>query len=284
MSRHRNWIRSGAIVLAALIALTDIDRAVADSCCNKPAEDGNQTARLVANYQPTRSSRRRRGRTKYKVAKVENGGTITGVVLYKGAKPDPREIRIVKDHDTCHNRDVSVPLIRVNDDHQVAEAVVFLADVTEGKDFPKSDDKPKINQETCTFHPHVQAVRARQEVEIVNSDPVAHNINATQRIYTLFNIVQPMQGMKATQTFDKPGLVDLRCNVHDWMHAYLWVFDHPYYTVTTDNGAFRLEDVPPGKYELSIWQEHLGEQAFEVEVKAGATTKQNVELEPKEDN
>ena len=143
-----------------------------------------------------------------------------------------------------------------------------------------SDLPPLIDQRQCTFVPHVQAVRVGEPVEIVNSDDVAHNINVTQRIYTLFNILQPLKDMKAEKRFERPGIVKVRCNVHDWMNGYVYVFNHPYHQVTVADGAFRLDDVPAGKYELAVWQEHLSEQYFKVEVKPGETTNLPVELAP----
>lgn len=239
------------------------------------------SVQLAANLQGSPSRRQRSRSTSYKISEVKAGGSIAGTIQYKGLIPPPRKIQLVKDHETCKQHPEEVPLIATDKDGRVAEAVVFLANISEGKGWTESDAKPVIDQKTCEFHPHVQVVRARQPVEIVNSDPVAHNINASQRIFTLFNILQPQQGMKATQQFDKPGVVNLRCNVHDWMQAYVHVAVHPYFAVTAADGAFKLEDVPAGKYELAVWQEYLGEQLFEVEVKPGETTEMKVVLKPK---
>lgn len=244
---------------------------------NSSDEEPTLVAAAQAGSQSRRSRRRRRS-TSYKVVEVKEVGTITGTVVYQGPIPAPRKINIVKDHETCGHHPTEVPLIFVDDQKRVADAVVFLADIRQGKAFPKEAKTPKIDQQTCEFHPHVQAVRAREEVDIVNSDPVAHNINATQRIYTLFNILQPLRGMTAKQKFDKPGVVNLRCNVHEWMRGYVHVFNHPYYVVTGADGAFRLDEVPPGTYELAVWQEHLGEQTFAVDVKPGETTDLKLEL------
>jgi len=230
---------------------------------------------------PRRRRRHRRRAKPYKVVEFSNGGTITGSVRYAGPRPEPTRIAIVKDQPTCGRRETVVPKIRVDDQGRVAEAVVFLTDVTRGKAFAKRDKPPVIDQHLCTFVPHVQAVRAGEPVEIINDDDVAHNINVTQRIYTLFNILQPQKGMKAQKQFRRPGLVKLRCNVHNWMNGYVHVFNHPYYQVTSADGAFHLENVPPGSYELAVWQEYLGAQYFQVKVAAGQTTDLPIKLAPK---
>jgi plastocyanin len=224
----------------------------------------------------------RRRPTSYKVSSVKDGGTLSGVVRYEGKLPAPRKIQIVKDVPHCGQRSKEEQLVKADDKGRVAEAIVFLGNITEGRDFPKRDKPPLIDQRLCTFNPHIQAVRAKEPVEILNSDPVGHNINASQRIFTLFNILQPQKDMRATQQFDKPGLVEIKCNVHDWMHGYLYVFVHPYYQVTGADGSFKIDQIPPGKYELVIWQEYLGEQAMEIEIKSGQTTELNVLLEPKD--
>ncbi len=228
-----------------------------------------------------RAARRRRVLPPYAVAEVKEGGSIRGVVTFKAAAPPPRRIQIVKDHETCGKHPTEVPVIKVDEQGRVGEAVVYLSDITSGRAPDKRDKPPRIDQSTCEFAPHVQVVIAREPVEILNSDPVAHNIKADQGVATLFNVLQPSKGMKSTKTFDRPGLVELKCNVHDWMRAYVWVLPHPYHCVTGDDGAFTISDVPPGKYTLTVWQETLGEESIPVEVSAGKATEVAVELKPR---
>jgi plastocyanin len=228
-----------------------------------------------------RTARRRRVLPPYSATTVKDGGAISGVVSYSGAVPPARKVAIVKDHATCGKHATEVPAIRVDSAGRVTDAVVFLSDISRGKAPEAPSKAARIDQSSCEFKPHVQAVVARMPVEIVNDDPVAHNIKADQGVATLFNVLQPSQGMKATRTFDRPGLVELRCNVHDWMQGFVWVLPHPYFFVTGADGAFSLSDVPPGKYTLTVWQEHLGEQSFPVEVIAGKETTTKVELQPR---
>jgi plastocyanin len=251
-----------------------------------PLDHTNATMLAMMGDTPVAPAKRnaaasRRRPTTYKAVDVKESGTISGTIRYTSAVPAPRKIQVVKDHATCDNRPKEEALIKVDAKGLLAEAVVYLADIKEGKDFDKSAKAPLIDQRVCTFEPHVQAVRAGAPVDIQNSDPVAHNIQANQRVYTLFNVLQPQQNMRSAQKFDKPGIVDIKCNVHDWMRAYVHVFLHPYHQVTGNDGAFQLDTVSPGKYELVVWQEYLGEQSFEVEVKAGATANLDIVLEPK---
>lgn len=282
----------GAFLMAATPVASDDGRAPAKdsgaqgdhACCKAKPDAAPDVAfeymKVAVNIEGGAPPRRERPiRFKpYKEGEVKNGGEISGTITFDGDLPEPRKLAIVKDQETCGQRDATVPLIRTNDKKQVADAVIFIADIREGKSFDKRAEPPLINQHHCEFVPHVQAVRLKEDVAILNSDPVAHNIKADQRIYTLFNVLQPQQGMKSLKQFDKSGLVSLHCNVHDWMQGWLWVFPHPYHAVTGEDGSFAMKNVPPGKYELVIWQEHLGSVKKTVEVKAGETVKVDVVL------
>jgi hypothetical protein len=227
-----------------------------------------------------RSDRKKSRRMTYKVVEVTDSGTIEGVVLYKGRVPPPKTIQIVKDQEVCDHRPKTVPAIEINDQHQVAEAVVFLGDIKAGKAPPEAAAKPRIDQKHCRFEPHVQVMLNRQPFDVTNSDPVLHNIQATQGFRELFNVAQPRQGSSFENKITKGGLVKLQCQAHQWMRAYVYVLWHPYYHVTGDDGAFKLTDVPAGEYELVVWQETLGEQSQTVQVESGKTARIECLLEP----
>ncbi len=73
---------------------------------------------------------------------------------------------------------------------------------------------------------------------------------------------QPAGGKILHTSFPKPELaIPFMCNVHPWMRAFVFVFDHPYYAVTPATGAFNLLNLPPGTYTVEAWQEKLGRRA-----------------------
>lgn len=224
--------------------------------------------------QNTARQRRRRKRPKrrssdYEIIEVHNGGTIEGIVRFKGKVPPPKKIQVVKDHATCDSRDKIRPRIKVDDQQQVEEAVVFLGNIRAGKAVVPPTEKPVIDQRTCTFRPHVQVLVKDQPFEIINSDPLAHSAHLTQHRKSVYNRMQPQQGMRSELTISDVGLATLKCDVHDWMRAYVYVVWHPYYAVTGTDGIFRLVDVPPGEYELVVWQEYVGEHTQTVVVESG---------------
>jgi hypothetical protein len=74
-----------------------------------------------------------------------------------------------------------------------------------------------------------------------------------------------------SQTFDKPGLVTLRCDIHEHMRALVLVLDTPHFVKTDNDGHFRLGGLPSGSYKLKAWIDSKTTIERPVELKAGAT-------------
>lgn len=73
-------------------------------------------------------------------------------------------------------------------------------------------------------------------------------------------------------------VVDLRCDVHEWMNAYLVPAETPYFAVTDASGSFAIDEIPAGTYTLRLWHEALEKTEQKVEVAAGKTIAVNFEL------
>jgi hypothetical protein len=109
-----------------------------------------------------------------------------------------------------------------------------------------------------------------QPLEIVNSDPTLHNVNAKPSLNQPFNIAQPVKGMKTSKKFTKPEVgVKFKCNVHPWMSAYAVVLEHPFFGVSGEDGAFAIQSLPAGQYVVEAWHEKLGSQTQHVTVNEG---------------
>ncbi|HEY0715656.1 MAG TPA: hypothetical protein VGF45_23440 [Polyangia bacterium] len=115
--------------------------------------------------------------------------------------------------------------------------------------------KPKVvSQRDKIFIPRVVAVPVGSTVDFRNDDPYYHNVfslSAPQK----FDTGLYASGLSYTQTFDRPGPVELLCNIHSSMIGYVVAVDTPYYTQPRGNGTFVIRQVPPGRYELSAWHE-----------------------------
>jgi len=130
-----------------------------------------------------------------------------------------------------------------------------------------------LDQDGCRYHPHVFGVMVGQPLEIRNSDPLLHNIKALAKKNRGFNVSQPNAGMTKTVSFPTPEvMVNLECNVHGWMRAYLGVRPDPFYAVTGPDGSFSIKGLPPGTYTIEAWHEKFGTQTATVTI-AGTESK-----------
>jgi len=140
---------------------------------------------------------------------------------------------------------------------------------------PDSDPAPPpepviINQEGCSYKPHVIAMQAGQRLQILNSDKTSHNIHPIPETNREWNKSQPSGAPAFEEVFARAEVgIPVKCNVHAWMRAYISVFRHPFFAVTNQSGGFSIKNLPPGKYTVSAWHEKLGTLSQNVVVAAG---------------
>jgi plastocyanin len=111
-----------------------------------------------------------------------------------------------------------------------------------------------ITQRDKAFLPHVLAVPVGTTIEFRNEDRIYHNVFSLNKPND-FDAGIRASGSTYTRTFDKPGPVEILCNIHSTMNAYVVVVDSPYYIKARQSGAFALRGVWPGQYELNVWHE-----------------------------
>lgn len=203
----------------------------------------------------------------YKEVDVQDGGTIAGVVKFDGDAPATKVLKVDKDEQTCgHDNKMSEELVINGESKGIKNAVVSLVDIAAGK---KAESMTAtLDQKECLFIPHVLAVFAGASVDLLNSDNVMHNLHSWSIKNPGFN-EGVSGGGKMTKKFDLPEVVKITCDVHKWMSSYLLVKGNPYFAVTDADGKFRIDNVPAGTYEISVWQEKLGKRKSEAVVTAG---------------
>lgn len=196
-------------------------------------------------------------------------GTVKGHVTFEGTPPPPEKVSVTSDMPTCGS-EKEIRRLVLGQDRGVADAVVTLV----GAEGPVSPRDGSLDQVTCEFKPHVQVIPVGSTLRITSSDSVLHNSHGFYEDgTTAFNLAVPVVGMEMTFKAEKPGLIKLRCDAgHTWMSAYVMVTDKPFTTQTDANGDFSFEGVPPGRYEIEVWQEWLGRTRLPLEVKAGEQT------------
>jgi plastocyanin len=193
-------------------------------------------------------------------------GRISGRVTVEGPVPNLPPINTASDP-VCarqHKDGLSADTFAV-DNGGLNNVFVYVKDGLGGYYFETPVQAATLDQQGCRYVPHVFGVRTGQPIEIVNSDPTLHNVNAVATVNRGFNFGQPIQGMKSTAKFTQPEvMVRFKCDVHGWMSAYAGVLEHPYFAVSANGGAFAIDRVPPGTYTIEAWHERLGTQTATV--------------------
>lgn len=205
-------------------------------------------------------------------ARADGGGVIRGTVTWKGAAPPrPPEDRS-RDPVCAEHAQASEEI--VVERGGVRDVLVRLRNGTAGTHAAPAAPAV-LRQDGCTYAPRVLGVLAGQAVEIHNGDPTFHNVRGNRDGRVVWNLAQPATSPPLVRReLGKPGdIVDLHCDVHPWMQAWIAVHDHPYFTVTGSGGAFELRGVPPGAYVLEAWHPLLGLRSTKVKVRKGKTTR-----------
>jgi hypothetical protein len=237
----------------------------------------------------------------YDEIKVTNGGSIQGTVLLEGGKPRPMAFNLVTIPDPVFCGTIStgtgwriVEDFIIGPNNTLKDVVVMLKDVTKGKTF--SLPKVRIESIDCDFIPFVNVIKDKDEIEVVNMDPVEHDIQGYETARergarVLFNRPLPMNPyLELAGVFGKKYMAGkpmvekihlrkgrnvfvMQCGFHPYMYSWGLVAENPYFSITKEDGKFHIADIPPGEYVLTAW--HPGVKRFVeqmVKVKANSVT------------
>ena len=198
--------------------------------------------------------------------------TVSGTVHFAGALPANPPIDMAEEP-ACRSKHKMAPLDSqyVSQNGGLGNVFVYVkSGLPAGAKYAPPPEAVTIEQDGCEYRPRVFGVLVGQKLEIVNDDPVLHNIKAVPSKNRGFNISQPSEGMRTTRTFSTEEImVPLECNVHGWMSAHVGVMSHPFFATSKPDGSFTLKNLPPGTYTIEAWHEKLGTQTTTVTVGAG---------------
>jgi plastocyanin len=211
-------------------------------------------------------------------------GSISGTIHFSGSRPAQKLIDMSNDP-ACVNLNkgkVYDDSLALDAHNGIENAFVYIKSGLEGKTFAPAATPVTIDQRGCWFHPRVIGVQVGQELDIVNSDPVTHNIHPLAKINHEWNHSQGPGDPPMQRRFTKQEImIPVKCNIHNWMHARIGVVDHPYFAVSKSDGSFVIPNLPPGTYTLGIWHEQLGTQEQQVTVAPHGNAKVKFDLTPK---
>ena len=131
-------------------------------------------------------------------------------------------------------------------------AVVYLESAPRGAFEARAPQRARMDQRNETFLPYVLAVSVGTVVDFPNNDRTYHNVFSLSKARR-FDLGRYAQGRSQSVRFDTPGIVRVFCDIHSHMSAFILVFSHPYFATTAPDGRYRIDNVPPGTYNVVAW-------------------------------
>ncbi|ASM51423.1 hypothetical protein PESP_a3643 [Pseudoalteromonas espejiana DSM 9414] len=141
-------------------------------------------------------------------------------------------------------------ILKNTDNQPVANAVVWLSGA---QTVPKAQMSKTyaMSQKDREFTPRILVVPKNAKVEFPNADSIMHHVYSFSKAKT-FELKLYKEQPKAPIIFDQTGVVELGCNIHDWMLGYIVVVDSAVFAITDENGRVNLS-APHGQYTMSVW-------------------------------
>jgi hypothetical protein len=201
------------------------------------------------------------------VVDPSTAGSVIGTVRLEGMPPALRPIDMSAEPACVQANPTPVrpPVTVVGEHGALANAVVYVKAGLGSYHFDTPKDPAVLDQKGCLYQPRVLALMTNQPFEVKNTDPITHNVHPIPRQNRPWNRSIGAGEVAYVTTFSHPELaIPVVCNIHPWMRAYLFVFAHPYFNVTTKSGTFALENLPPGTYTIEAWHERFGTEDVSV--------------------
>lgn len=214
--------------------------------------------------------------TQYTIKVVPTPGVIIGEL--RGGSP--RDTSITPTHDLGVCRPFSQSIVP-SSNNGVGNGVVWLVGVSNG---PRDDAarRVRLTLDGCRLEPRVQRVAQGSTILVNGRDAMMSRLQFTaigeaapRTTVLLSDAGQVVPTSEASAT---PALVHVTDDLHPWVHAWLVVAPHPFVAVTGADGAFRFDNVPPGRYTLMVWHERLGTRQVTVRVDAAVQTRLQIEF------
>ena len=138
----------------------------------------------------------------------------------------------------------------------LADAVVLAFSQDKEVATPVQPGREEIDQINQEFVPHIKSISVGSAVDFPNKDNIRHHVYSFSPAKT-FEL--PLYAGRPAHpvVFDRPGVVTIGCNVHDWMVGHIYVADTPHVGKTGADGRISLTHLPPGRYAVRVWHPRM---------------------------
>jgi plastocyanin len=211
-----------------------------------------------------------------------SGALVTGKIKFEGVLPKTSPIAMRSDPACAseHPQPVHAEDVVAGQNGALENVIVFVSQGADDKTYDVPQTPAVMEQKGCMYEPHVLAMRAGQTLRVVNADKTTHNIHPMPANNREWNKAQ-IPGQPIEEKFAREEVsIPVKCNIHPWMHSYIAVFKHPFFTVTGKDGSFELKNLPPGEYTIEAWQEKLGTMTQHVKIAQGENKKLDFTFKP----
>ena len=145
------------------------------------------------------------------------------------------------------------------------KSVVYLESAPRGAFETVETTHAVMDQRGERFVPHVLAITTGTIVDFPNSDHIYHNVFSLSKTRP-FDLGRYAAGHSKPVRFDRPGIIRVFCDIHSHMNAFILVFSHPFFSITDTDGRYRIDNIPPGTYNVVAWNEGVASEPRPVTV------------------
>lgn len=201
---------------------------------------------------------------------AQQSGRIEGFVGFGESFPPPKRITISRDVQVCGTNHFDEEFVVNSENYGLANAVIYW-EMPEGSKAAGNSEPIILAQNKCRYEPHIQVASGEADVlRVLNMDGILHNVHIFDEDgNTFFNFAQPGFKKQIDKELPNSRIINIKCDVHDWMNAYIITLPNAIYTITDENGQFSLEGIAPGTQTIRIWHEGIGSTSRKVTVEAG---------------
>ena len=244
----------------------------------------------------------------YEEVPVSDGGTLQGMVKLIGKVPKPKGYNLVTLPDAVYCGRISTgtgwrllqPFV-IGPNGGFKNVVIYIRELRKGKSFDYAP--PRIEAVDCKFEPYISIVRDKHDIEVVNMDPVFHDIQGYETskfgARVLFNVPLPMSKKlrkaellagktvkdRAGKVLTQPikmgkqrNLFVMQCGFHAYMESWGFAVKNPYYSLSAKDGSYAITDIPPGTYKVQVWHPMI-QKEYTVTIEPNGTTDLQIEID-----